>query len=168
MFVFNKYPVLTDGCLDLRVEREFDGDPPRGWAPSYDFRVDLHGSSQRVGSISLRVGETDFLRLFAGHVGYGIAPSFRGHRYAARACLLLRGVALDHGMETVWITCNPENIASRRTCELLGAQLVEIVDLPADTDLYRRGERRKCRYRWHVTTDVPRVADPRPQPGSAA
>ena len=57
MFVFNKYPVLTDGCLDLRVEREFDGDPPRGWAPSYDFRVDLHGSSQRVGSSQIILGQ---------------------------------------------------------------------------------------------------------------
>ena len=168
MFVFTKYPVLTDGCIELRVEREYDGDPPRGWAPSYDFRIGLHGRRERIGSISLRVGETEFLRLYAGHIGYGISPEHRGHRYAARACLLVRGVALDHAMETLWITCNPENAASRRTCELLGARLVEIVDLPPDTDLYRRGERRKCRYCWQVTTDVPSVLQPRPEAPDAA
>jgi len=157
VFVFHKYPTLTDGCIALSVEREYDGDPPRGWAPSYDFRICLRDRDVRVGSISLRVGDTDFLRLYAGHVGYGISPAHRGHRYAARACLLLRGVALDHGMEDLWITCNPDNLASRRTCELLGARLIEIIDLPPDTELYRRGERQKCRYRWRVTTDMATV-----------
>ena len=46
-------------------------------------------------------------------------------------------MARRHGLATVWITCNPDNRASRRTCELTGAQLVEIVDLPADNDKYR-------------------------------
>jgi predicted acetyltransferase len=50
-------------------------------------------------------------------------------------------------LQTVWITCNPDNWASRRTCELAGAELVEIVDLPEDNDMYRKGKRRKCRYR---------------------
>ena len=27
-----------------------------------------------------------------------------------------------------------------------GAELVEIVDLPEDNDMYQKGERRKCRY----------------------
>jgi predicted acetyltransferase len=50
----------------------------------------------------------------------------------------------------VWITCDPDNIASRKTCELAGARLVEIVDLPEDTDMYREGMRQKCRYRIDV------------------
>ena len=165
MFAFNKYPVLTDGCIDLRVEREYDGDPPRGWAPSYDFRVDLHGRRERVGSISLCIGDTDFLRLYAGHIGYGISPPFRGHRYAARACLLVRGVALDHGMDRLWITCDPDNWASRRTCELIGARLVEIVDVPPDNEIYRRGERRKCRYHWHFVLDAPPTIEMPAMPG---
>jgi hypothetical protein len=49
-----------------------------------------------------------------------------------------------------WITCNLDNIASRKTCELAGARLVEIVDLSEDTDMYRKGERQKCRYRIDV------------------
>jgi tagatose 1,6-diphosphate aldolase len=50
-------------------------------------------------------------------------------------------------MPELWITCNPENIASRRTCEAAGADFVEIVDLPSDIDMYQEGERQKCRYR---------------------
>ncbi|MEZ4670788.1 MAG: hypothetical protein R3E39_23025 [Anaerolineae bacterium] len=62
-------------------------------------------------------------------------------------CRLLLPLALQHGLETLWITCNPDNLASRKTCDLIGAELVEIVDLPPDTDMYREGARQKCRYR---------------------
>ena len=54
-------------------------------------------------------------------------------------------------MTELWVTCNPDNIASRRTCELAGGVLVEIVDLPEDIDMYQEGERRKCRYRFGMT-----------------
>ncbi|MEE8418514.1 MAG: hypothetical protein V3S02_00210, partial [Dehalococcoidales bacterium] len=70
--------------------------------------------------------------------------------YAARACNLIKQVALDHGLKTLWITCNPDNVPSRRTCEILGCELVEIEDLPEETDLYRDGDRQKCRYRWDL------------------
>jgi len=53
-------------------------------------------------------------------------------------------------MTEFWITCNPDNAASRRTCELAGAVLVEIVDLPEDIDMYQEGERQKCRYRLEL------------------
>lgn len=52
-----------------------------------------------------------------------------------------------HGLSTIWITCNPDNWASRRTCQRLGANLVEIVALLAYNDTYKEGEREKCRYR---------------------
>jgi hypothetical protein len=40
--------------------------------------------------------------------------------------------------------------AADRRHELAGARLVEIVDLPQDTDMYQGGERQKCRYRFDV------------------
>jgi predicted acetyltransferase len=84
---------------------------------------------------------------FAGQVGYGIDPPYRGHRYAARALRVLKPLAKAHGFNIMWISCTPENLASRRTCELAGAEMVEIVDLPVDCDMYAAGDRRKCRYR---------------------
>ena len=63
------------------------------------------------------------------------------------ACQLLFGLARRHGLSELWITCNPDNIASRKTCERLGAEYVETVSLPRDHVLYQRGEREKCRYR---------------------
>jgi predicted acetyltransferase len=59
-------------------------------------------------------------------------------------------LAKAHGMTHLWITCNPENAASRRTIERLGATFVEVVDIPKSNLLYEKGERQKCRYRLDI------------------
>jgi tagatose 1,6-diphosphate aldolase len=105
------------------------------------------GQDEAIGSIELRIGNTERILMYLGHIGYGVSPPHRGHRYAARACRLLLPLARSHGFESLWITCNPDNLASRRTCEILGAKLVEIVELPRDTSIYAGFERQKCRYR---------------------
>lgn len=138
-------PPLVDGELELHLTERTPGDPVRNWVPAYHFELRVGG--QPAGSVSLRVGDNYFIQHYSGHIGYGVAPEFRGHHYAARACLLLFELARRHGMKTLWITCNPENVASRRTCERVGGELVGIVDLPPDSDLYKEGERQKCRYR---------------------
>lgn len=147
MFEFHNPGRLADGELELVLAAKSPADPMRGWVPAYRFRMVLAGQGQEVGRIDLRVGDTPHIHMYAGHIGYEVLPEHRGHRYAARACRLLLELARSHGLETLWITCNPDNWASRRTCELAGARFVEIVDLPEDTDMYRQGERQKCRYR---------------------
>jgi predicted acetyltransferase len=72
---------------------------------------------------------------------------YRGNHFAGRALRLLKPLARRHGLSELWITCNPENAASRRTCEFAGAELTEIVDLPPHVDMYQEGERQKCRCR---------------------
>ncbi|MEW6754324.1 MAG: GNAT family N-acetyltransferase [Candidatus Latescibacterota bacterium] len=148
MFEFRQYPPLTDGEVDLVLWGQHASDAARGWVPSYDFRIVQHGTRTRLGSLSLRVGDTEHVRLYVGHIGYGIAPPHRGHRYAASACQIVARVALDHGLEDLWITCNPDNLASRRTCEIIGARFVELVEVPRGSEMYRQGETRKCRYLW--------------------
>ncbi len=151
-FAFLDPGPLIDGDLELVLAEQTPADPSWNWAPAYAFRMRLPGVEE-AGSINLRIGEQEALVHYGGHIGYGVHPEHRGHHYAARAVRLLLPLARRHGLQTVWITCNPDNWASRRTCEprrtceLAGAALVEIVDLPADNDMYQRGERRKCRYR---------------------
>ena len=57
-------------------------------------------------------------------------------------------LAKKHGMDYLYITCNPENTASRKTCEYAGGVLEGVVDVPEDNDMYQRGERKKCIYRF--------------------
>lgn len=147
MFEFRNPGKLIDKELELVLVERYPGNPAINYVPAYKFKMTLVGQDEEIGRIELRVGNTDHVVMYGGHVGYGVTPEHRGHRYAARACRLLLPLARSHGLKAIWITCNPENVASRRTCELAGAELVEIVDLPEDTDMYQEGERQKCRYR---------------------
>ena len=128
-------------------------DPAKGWVPQYNFWMRLHDEPGRpapvriAGGASLRIGDTESIALYYGHVGYHVYPPARGRHYAERACRLLIPLARRHGLRTLWITCNPDNRASRRTCERLGMELAGIVPVPDTEPLYARGERAKCRYR---------------------
>jgi RimJ/RimL family protein N-acetyltransferase len=99
-----------------------------------------------AGGISLRVGVNFELEMYAGHFGYNVYPPARGNHYAERSCRLLLGLARTHGLKRIWITCNPDNWASRRTCERLNCRLADVVAVPPNHPLYLRGDREKCRY----------------------
>ena len=119
--------------------------------PAYHFwmrlRPELRPAAPMAGAISLRIGQTLDLVLYYGHIGYNVYPPVRGNHYAERACRLLFGLARAHHLGTLWITTDPENMASRRTCQRLGAELVDVVEIPKGHPLYERGQRQKCRYR---------------------
>jgi predicted acetyltransferase len=124
------------------------GESHRDNVPSYHFWMRLKtGPLKIAGGIGLRIGNTSNLRNYVGHVGYNVYPEARGQHLAERATRLLFPLAKKHGLKTLWITANPDNLASRRTCERLGGVLVNTVRLPADHELYLRGETVKCRYR---------------------
>jgi predicted acetyltransferase len=120
-----------------------------GVLPAYHFWMRVKDNSElpMAGGIGLRIGNTYEAVMYSGHVGYHVYPPAQGHHYAERACRLLLPLARQHGIDPLWITCNPDNFASRRTCERLGAALVEIVPVPVEHPLYQRGETEKCRYR---------------------
>lgn len=115
--------------------------------PAYLFDIVLHNGT-RIGQIDLRLESTPFLVQYGGQVGYGIDRAYRGNGYAALACHLLANVARLQGFEQLWITCNPENIASVRTCEKIGAQFIDQVQVPVGSELWRRGDREKLRFLW--------------------
>ncbi|MEV4538696.1 GNAT family N-acetyltransferase [Asanoa sp. NPDC049518] len=53
-------------------------------------------------------------------VGYGLAPSARGHGYAAEALGALLTVAAEHGLSRVIADTTGDNVASQRTLERAG------------------------------------------------
>jgi predicted acetyltransferase len=123
---------------------------PTHKVPTYYFRMVHRDSKEDLGRINLRVASTPHIELYAGHIGYGVHPASRGHRYAARATRLLIPLARELHLNPLWITTDPDNIASRRSCELAGAEFVEIVDVPATCIINRDGHPKKCRYRLQV------------------
>ena len=114
--------------------------------PAYTFHMQSP-QDEYLGRIRLRVGWNDNIVRYAGQIGYAVEPSHRGHRYAERACRLLVPLAKQHGMTSLWITCQPDNAASRRTLERLGAACTGIIDVPPEYPLDAGAERKKLCFR---------------------
>jgi tagatose 1,6-diphosphate aldolase len=138
--------VTVDALLDsdlLVVLAECQLAERNDWrVPAYLFRLQTE-SGEHVGRIRLRVGWNDDIIKYAGQIGYAVEPAFRGRRYAERACRLLLPLARRHGLDSLWITCQPDNLASRRTLERLGANCVGIFDVPEAYPLDAGVERKK-------------------------
>ena len=116
--------------------------------PTCFFRMMSADRNVELGTVNLRIGSTLHVERYAGHIGYGVHPAHRGHHYAARSVQLLLPVARRLGIDPMWITCDPENLASRRSLEIAGAEMIEIVDVPEDCGIRKYGGKaRKCRYR---------------------
>jgi predicted acetyltransferase len=133
----------------LKLDKFTEAVPEKNWVDAYHFKICLVSDGTEVGNCDLRIGNTEKL-FFGGNIGYGIDELYRGNYYAGKACLLLFKLAKLHNMEYLYITCNPENIASRRTCEYAGGILEIIVELPTDNDMYIRGDRKKCIYKFNL------------------
>ena len=139
---------LKNDEIQLILEKTADGNVEKGWVPAYHFAIcDLKGN--KMGVCDLRIGHNEKL-YYGGNIGYRIEEEYRGHHYAGKACLLLFELARRHDLEYVIITCNPDNYASRKTCEYAGGKLIEIVEVPEGNDMRERGEMEKCIYRFEV------------------
>lgn len=129
--------------------------------PAFHFRMMTTDTHREAGHINLRVIPDEALLSYAGNIGYGVEESYRGRRFAARSVRLLMPLAYALELDVVWITSDLDNIASRRTCELAGAEFVDIIDVPQDRESYRWGVRQKCRYRLRLSRAEGLSARPR-------
>lgn len=136
---------LKNDEIQLVLQKTVNGDPEKNWVPAYHFFIcDLQGT--KLGVCDFRVGYHENL-YFGGHIGYRVFPEYRGNHYAGKACLLLFQLARRHHMEYLYITCNPENYPSKKTCEYAGGVLLETAVLPEGNDMRARGEFEKCIYK---------------------
>jgi predicted acetyltransferase len=154
VFLVSPFFFLNPGSLqddDLRLVLYETAPPIGARAPTYRFHMRRAYDAERIGRIELRLANTEDILLYVGHIGYNVDAPHRGHHYAARACRLLMDLARRHGYTELWITCDPDNIASRRSCEIAGADFVSIVAVPEDHPFYKAGSQAKCRYRLDLT-----------------
>lgn len=120
--------LLADGPWPhvlAQIDREARGvDLPAGRVPA-DFLVAEVGGVP-VGRVSIRHGLTPFLLEVGGHVGYAVAPEFRGRGHATEILRqsVRRLVAL--GVDRVLVTCDDDNEASARTIERCGGVLEDV------------------------------------------
>jgi len=125
----------TDVAEAGRIVARWPG-PEDRWAPDFPFEGDvigvtaylqavaLHGDQHPFGHYritraedGLAIGGIGFKGQPQGgsvEIGFGLAPSARGHGYAAEAARALVSLAREHGLSRVVADTAPDNIASQR------------------------------------------------------
>ena len=128
----------SDGEIALRIRETRAADETKGFVPSYDFDIVRLSDSAKVGEIDLRLGYVRNV-YFGGNIGYNVIEAFRGNGYAGKACKLVFQIARAHRMPYVIITCDKDNLPSRKTLEHLDGTLLETRVPASYSGLYRDG-----------------------------
>lgn len=122
--------------------------PNDGYLESYRF--DINADENWVGWIQVKIGYS-LRAYYDGQIGYMINDeSNRNKGYATNACLALKPFLAKLGYKYITLSTDENNIASRRVCEKIGAELLDIVDTPTWTGIYQQGQRRTCIYEWKI------------------
>ena len=149
MFFRRNRAEYSDGIIDLIPLQVAPPDSGLQFGHERVWKITIHNSRKEIGQLSYRDGESRCIYYF-GHIGYHIDPPYRGHHYALRACLLIRNEIRLSGKSSVVITCDPDNGASRKTCEHLHCLLEGISPVPPDLREKYELSSLKCRYIWQV------------------
>lgn len=134
--------------MRLELLEHVTNPPWKGFTPYYIYQI-MVGENE-VGTIVFREGNNEE-HYYDGHIGYFIEIPYRGNHYAYQACKLLKDIILTLGYQRIIITCNPDNIASKKTIEKLGADYIETLPIPSHLKyLFNKGEKKKRIYQWRL------------------
>jgi predicted acetyltransferase len=92
-----------------------------GWVPNTTLWY-VEGDTF-LGRLSIRHRLNPFLRELGGHIGYAVRPSARGQGHATAMLAAALPVARGLSITSVLVTCDTDNIASRKVIEAAGGEL---------------------------------------------
>ncbi len=134
-----------DGCFSLKRMPDMKEytDYCIGWAdPSR--KADEHGAwgtvllclrkadMKMVGCMQLHNVLNERMKRFSGHVGYSVRPSERRRGYAKKMLAKAKDYLSSFGFKEIYVSCLPENEASRRTILANGGEYIETVFIECD------------------------------------
>jgi predicted acetyltransferase len=101
---------------------------PPGWVPATErWLID---NETYIGRLSIRHRLSEELQVIGGHIGYQIRPSMRNNGYGKKILALGLVEAEKIGLSKVLLTCDVNNIQSKKIIEQNGGILENIVDVP--------------------------------------
>jgi predicted acetyltransferase len=141
------YRKINDDCyLNLYIKglENFDGylndlynyskgvDLPEGWVETSTFW--LIDNNEVVGVVRIRHQEIEC----SGHIGYDISPCYRNKGFGTLILKLALERAVKIGIKEAIVTCNIDNIASKKIIEKNNGQLLGIIfDEEDNVDVYK-------------------------------
>lgn len=99
-----------------------------GWVPSTEYWL-IEGN-KFIGRMGLRHELNDSLLKVGGHIGYEIRPSKRRQGYGKEILRLGLAKAQARGLHHVLVTCDEDNIGSKKIIEANGGVLENALVLP--------------------------------------
>ena len=93
-----------------------------GWVPS--TTLFWREGPALCGVLNIRHRLTDYLHNAGGHIGFAVAPSHRRRGVASAMLAASFDFARALGIEQILLTCDTENLGSRRTIERNGGRCV--------------------------------------------
>jgi len=94
---------------------------PEGWVGS---TTRFWGSELALkGIINIRHELTPALEEVGGHIGYCVAPAYRGQGVATAMLRAAVQLCRERGIERVLVTCDTDNLGSRKVIERCGGRL---------------------------------------------
>lgn len=114
----------------LRTQLERESHPLPGYVPETIFWLIDDDGSTYLGDSSFRHYLTTALVQHGGHIGYRIRPSARRKGYGTLICKLTLDAMRVRGYTQALITCDDDNLGSRKIIEANGGYLdsVETLD----------------------------------------
>jgi predicted acetyltransferase len=91
-----------------------------------------------IGRVSVRHMLNDYLRKRGGHIGYAVAPKFRGKGYASEMMRQALEFCRKLGLKSIMITCSDSNVPSWKIIERFGGKLEDCIHDDEKNELMRR------------------------------
>lgn len=107
-----------------KIERRRRGDDLEpGKVPRVEFWLESEG--QILAGVRVRLQLTEALMVRGGHIGYDVRPSMRRRGIGTELLRLALSEARARGIARVLITCDEDNLGSRKVIEHNGGVLAE-------------------------------------------
>jgi predicted acetyltransferase len=111
-----------------------------GWVPSYTYWL-TNKEDEILGVVRIRTSlDNEFVRKFAGHIGYDIAPLSRRKGYGNNLLKLALQKAAMINLDRVLITCDVDNIGSKRIIESNGGIF--------ESEIFKEEKNKQLRRYW--------------------
>lgn len=114
--------------IDLKFSEFVPAVPEKKYVDCCIYDICLK-DGKAIGTISAKLGFNESV-FYIGNIGYSINEEYRGNGYAGEAVEVIKELFKNNGFDKVYITQNPENLASKRVCEKLNAKFLGVFELP--------------------------------------
>ena len=101
-----------------------------GRVPASEFW--LIDDNEFIGRLSLRHELNEYLLMMGGHIGYEIRPSKRRQGYGTEILRLGLQRARELGLARVLVTCDEDNIGSKKIIEHNGGKFENAIEIDGD------------------------------------